>query len=95
MGFIWGSEGLYGENEKDNGSYCVATAVFAGQCSSASVWPRQHLRGRRRRSRGYMGLYRDNGKEKGNYRNYRDDMGIIGLHWGYIGIMENRMETTI
>ena len=31
-----------------------------------------------------MGLYRDNGKENGNYYN-----------GGYIGIMENKMETTI
>ena len=30
---------------------------------------------------GILGLYRDNGKENGNY--YR----------GYIGIMENKMET--
>ena len=29
-----------------------------------------------------LGLYWDNGKENGNY-------------WGYIGIMENEMETTI
>ena len=32
-----------------------------------------------------LGLYRDNGKENGNYRNYR----------GYIGIMDKKMETTI
>ena len=32
---------------------------------------------------------RDNGKENGNYRDYR------GLYWGYIGIMEKKMETTI
>ena len=37
-----------------------------------------------------MGLYRDNGKENGNYRDY------IGfrVYWGYIGIMEKKMETT-
>ena len=28
-----------------------------------------------------IGLYRDNGKENGNYRDYR------GLYWGYIGII--------
>ena len=32
-----------------------------------------------------LGLYRDNGKENGNYRNYRD---YIRIYWGYIGIME-------
>ena len=48
--------------------------------------------------RGYigviLGLYWDNGKENGNYYNglYR---GYIGLYWGYIGIMEKKMETTI
>ena len=31
-----------------------------------------------------LGLYRDNGKENGNYYN--------GLYRGYIGIMENQME---
>ena len=41
-----------------------------------------------------MGLYWDNGKENGNYYNglYR---GCIGLYWGYIGIMDKKMETTI
>ena len=30
-----------------------------------------------------MGLYRDNGKENGNYSDY---IGVIlGLYWGYIG----------
>ena len=34
-----------------------------------------------------LGLYRDNGKENGNYYNglYRDCIGyILGLYWGYI-----------
>ena len=36
-----------------------------------------------------MGLYRDNGKENGNYKDYRDYVGdILGLYWGYIGIRE-------
>ena len=35
-------------------------------------------------------LYRDNGKENGNYRVI--EVYIIGL---YIGIMEKKMETTI
>ena len=35
-----------------------------------------------------MGLYRDNGKENGSYYN-----GVV--YWGYIGIMEKKMETTI
>ena len=41
-----------------------------------------------------MGLYWDNGKENGNYYNglYRV---YIGLIWGYIGIMEDIMETTM
>ena len=37
-------------------------------------------------------LFRDNGKENGNYRDYRDYLGIIGLQRGYIGIMENKTE---
>ena len=41
-------------------------------------------------------LYWDNGKEHGNYRDYRGYIGInYGLYWGYIGIMEKKMETTI
>ena len=39
-----------------------------------------------------MGLYWDNGKENGNYRDYR---AFIGFCWGNIGIMEKNMETTI
>ena len=35
--------------------------------------------------RGYIA--RDNGKENGNY--------YSGLYWGYIGIMEKKMETAI
>ena len=34
-----------------------------------------------------LGIYRDNGKENGNYRDYG------GLYWGHIGIMEKKMET--
>ena len=34
-----------------------------------------------------LGIYRDNGKENGNYRDYR------GLYWGYTGMMEKNMET--
>ena len=34
-----------------------------------------------------MSRIRDNGRENGNYYN--------GLHWGYIGRMEKKMETTI
>ena len=50
----------------------------------------------------------DNGKENGNYRDYRDYIGVIqglcrgilywgsiGVYWAHIGIMENNMETTI
>ena len=35
-----------------------------------------------------LGLHKDNGKSNGNYY-------IIGLFWGYIGILEKKMETTI
>ena len=43
-----------------------------------------------------MGLYWDNGKENGNYRDYRVYIGVIlGIYWGNIGRMENKMETTI
>ena len=41
---------------------------------------------------GYVGLYRDNGTEHGNY--YRM-IGYIYIYWRYVGIMENRMETTV
>ena len=34
-------------------------------------------------------LYRDNGKEHGNYR---DRGGSIGCIWGYTGIISNQME---
>ena len=40
-------------------------------------------------------LYWDNGKYNGNYRNHRVFIGIIGLYWCYIGIMEKEMETTM
>ena len=33
-----------------------------------------------------LGLFRDNGKENGNYHN---------IYWGYLEIMEKKMETTI
>ena len=36
-----------------------------------------------------LGLYRDNGQENGNY------YIIEGLYRGYIGIIENKMETNI
>ena len=38
-----------------------------------------------------LGLYRDNGKQNGNYYNRVN----IGICWGFIGIMEKEMETTI
>ena len=41
--------------------------------------------------KGLWGIYRDNGQENGNYRDYT---GYIGLFWGYIRIMEKKMETT-
>ena len=43
-----------------------------------------------------MGLYWDNGKENGNYRDYKAFIGVIqGMYWGYFGIMEKKMETII
>ena len=53
-----------------------------------------------------LGLYRDNGKENGNYyiwgyigviwgewkRKWK--LLYIGLYWGYVGIMEKKMATT-
>ena len=37
------------------------------------------------------GLYRDNGNENGNCRDYRDSIGIVlGLYWENIWIMEKR-----
>ena len=39
-----------------------------------------------------LGLYRDNGKENGNYYSI---IGVyIGVILGYIGIMEKRVDTT-
>ena len=35
---------------------------------------------------GILGIYRDTGNENGNY---------YIAYWGYIGIMEKKMETTI
>ena len=36
----------------------------------------------------------NNGKENGNYRDYRAYIGVIGYIWGVImGIMEKKMET--
>ena len=43
-----------------------------------------------------LGIYRESGKENGNYRDYGDYIGSIkGSYLGYIGIMEKKMETTI
>ena len=41
-----------------------------------------------------LGLCWDNGKENANYREGLY-MGYMGIIRGYIGIMENQMETTI
>ena len=42
-----------------------------------------------------LGLYTDSGKENGNYRDYRDYVGVLWwLFWGYIRIVEKKMETT-
>ena len=41
-------------------------------------------------------LYSNNGKENGNYTDYIGVIqGLQDLYWGYIGIMEKKMETTI
>ena len=45
-----------------------------------------------------MGFYWDSGQENGNYRDYRDYIGVMGIAtvcWGSTGIRENRMETSI
>ena len=40
------------------------------------------------------GIYWDDGKENGNYRNYRGYIGVVlGFYWEYIGIMEKKMES--
>ena len=41
----------------------------------------------------YFGLYRDNGKENGNYIMVYIGIIIQGIYWGYIGLMEKEMET--
>ena len=41
------------------------------------------------------GLYWDNGKENGNYRDYRGSMGIIGHILGLYWDDEKKMETTV
>ena len=43
-----------------------------------------------------LGLYSNNGKQDGNYTDYIGVIqGLQDLYWGYIGIMEKKMETTI
>ena len=37
--------------------------------------------------------YPSNGEP--NYRDYRDYIGIIGIDWGYMEMMERKMETTV
>ena len=38
-----------------------------------------------------LGLYKDSGKENGNYRDYRDYVGVLWwLFWGYMRIMKKR-----
>ena len=49
---------------------------------------------------GVIGLSRENGKENGNYRKYRDYIGVIYRDYRvYIGVilgmMEKNMETTV
>ena len=41
-----------------------------------------------------LGLFRDNGKENENYYS-GDYIGSGIICWGYIGIMENKMEATM
>ena len=48
----------------------------------------------------YWGLYRDNGKEHGNYYivywgNGKEHGNSYMVYWGYIGIMEKKMETAM
>ena len=48
-----------------------------------------------------MGLFRGNGKENGNYIGFtlgyevENKMETTIVYWGYVGIMEKKMETTI
>ena len=43
----------------------------------------------------YWGYIGNNGKENGNYRDYKAFIGVIqGMYWGYIGMMEKNMEAT-
>ena len=50
-----------------------------------------------------LGLYRDNGEENGNYYsmlglsgdNGKENGNYYIAYWGYIGITEKKMETTI
>ena len=44
-----------------------------------------------------LGLYRDNGKENGNYYSMsgeKENMETTMVYWGYTGVVENKMETT-
>ena len=42
-----------------------------------------------------FGLFMDNGKENGNYRDYRGlYRELWGIYWGNIWMMEKKMETT-
>ena len=58
-----------------------------GRCRSG-MQPKDHLRLGYEGYWGYIGICWDHGKENGNYY-------IIGIYTGYIGIMENKMETII
>ena len=41
----------------------------------------------------YRGLYWDNGKENGNYKDHRGYIGIIGyMYRGYMGIIEKKIQ---
>ena len=74
--------GLYGDNEKENGNYHRDYNYYRDYIAD---------------SRGLIGLHRENEKKtetlgvplKGINR------VILGLYWGYMGIMKKKMETTI
>ena len=94
--------GLYWDNGKENGNYYnglyigVMLGLYWGYIGRMEKKMETTIMGYiLRLYRVILGLYWENGKENGNYYNGLYIGVMLGLYWGYIGIMEKKMETTI
>ena len=75
---------IYCETSKENGNYYTIT-----ECTFELYWNNGKENGNYYILVEYtLGLYWKNGKEKGNC------YAINVIHWGCVGIMKKRMETT-